>query len=320
MKLTSVIVRHGEPLALEPNPEPGNRWQTDGAIRWLNVENATRDELEVLFDRLGTEGNVLADHITGDNWMDWFERERFYLAVMATPAAWLAHETWFHLVVTPRAVVCVHTAEIPELQSFIQHRWLERPGPEATIGGVLFHVFQTHAEEDGLEFNRLRLQVDKYAREMSKDDETASVELLEELMTRCHHLSNAHLEWKLLLRSLEFARSSVVDISDILDSVQRGAEAMRTALNMIDHLQGRLRELMQQHQLDQQAQTDSRVRILTIISAVFLTLTLIAGIYGMNFDNMPELHVDYFYFIVLAGMAVLAIGMFTYFAWKGWFK
>jgi magnesium transporter len=59
---------------------------------------------------------------------------------------------------------------------------------------------------------------------------------------------------------------------------------------------------------------------LTIISAVFLPLTLISGIYGMNFDNMPELHIDYFYFIVLAAMGVLAFCMFGFLLWKGWFK
>jgi magnesium transporter len=62
------------------------------------------------------------------------------------------------------------------------------------------------------------------------------------------------------------------------------------------------------------------MRVLTIISATFLPLTLIAGIYGMNFTHMPELDESYAYFIVLGGMAIFAIAMALFFIRKGWFR
>ena len=49
--------------------------------------------------------------------------------------------------------------------------------------------------------------------------------------------------------------------------------------------------------------------LLTVLSAIFMPLTLIAGIYGMNFDVMPELHWRYGYFVVLGTMAVIAGGL-----------
>lgn len=68
------------------------------------------------------------------------------------------------------------------------------------------------------------------------------------------------------------------------------------------------------------------MRVLTIISTMFIPLTFIAGIYGMNFDyedgakplNMPELHHPYGYVACLAVMAVLAVGMLFYFYRQGW--
>jgi len=47
------------------------------------------------------------------------------------------------------------------------------------------------------------------------------------------------------------------------------------------------------------------MRVLTLVTAIFLPLTLIAGIYGMNFDNIPELHWPYGYFIALGLMATV---------------
>lgn len=59
---------------------------------------------------------------------------------------------------------------------------------------------------------------------------------------------------------------------------------------------------------------------LTIVSTIFIPLTFIAGVYGMNFDFMPELHWKYGYFAVLGLMAALVIGMLIWFVHKGWFN
>lgn len=61
------------------------------------------------------------------------------------------------------------------------------------------------------------------------------------------------------------------------------------------------------------------MRTLTIISVIFIPLTFIAGIYGTNFDYLPELHWKHGYFIMWGVMVVIAIGMLIYFRRKKWF-
>jgi magnesium transporter len=60
------------------------------------------------------------------------------------------------------------------------------------------------------------------------------------------------------------------------------------------------------------------MKVLTIFSAIMLPLTFIAGIYGMNFDNMPELHSRYGYYTVWALMIAVAIAMLLFFKRRGW--
>lgn len=60
------------------------------------------------------------------------------------------------------------------------------------------------------------------------------------------------------------------------------------------------------------------MKVLTIFSAIMLPLTFIAGVYGMNFDNMPELHSRYGYHATLIFMIVVAIGMLFFFWRRGW--
>jgi len=64
--------------------------------------------------------------------------------------------------------------------------------------------------------------------------------------------------------------------------------------------------------------TNDIMKVLTIFSAIMLPLTLIAGIYGMNFGNEPELHWRYGYYYALGLMAVTAAVMMLWFRRKGW--
>lgn len=64
-------------------------------------------------------------------------------------------------------------------------------------------------------------------------------------------------------------------------------------------------------------QLNNTMRVLTVITAIFVPLTFIAGIYGMNFENMPELSAPHGYFYTLGAMLVIAAG-FGVFAYKKW--
>lgn len=62
------------------------------------------------------------------------------------------------------------------------------------------------------------------------------------------------------------------------------------------------------------------MKTLTVFSTIFMPLTFIVGVYGMNFDHMPELKWEYGYYICLAVMAFIGGGMMVWFYKKGWFK
>lgn len=64
--------------------------------------------------------------------------------------------------------------------------------------------------------------------------------------------------------------------------------------------------------------TNEVMKTLAVVSAIILPLSLIAGIYGMNFENIPELKTRYGYFAVLALMGLLTLALLVYFKRRGW--
>jgi magnesium transporter len=64
--------------------------------------------------------------------------------------------------------------------------------------------------------------------------------------------------------------------------------------------------------------TNEVMKMLTITASVFIPLTFLAGIYGMNFEAMPEIHSSWGYPAVLVLMGLSAAGMLLYFRRRGW--
>ncbi len=101
------------------------------------------------------------------------------------------------------------------------------------------------------------------------------------------------------------------EIVDLYEQIERTESLAQLHYQISNDLTGGYLG-MSSHQLNRVMQ------ILTIITVIFVPLTFLAGIYGMNFENMPELSTRGGYFAVIAVMAVVAVCQLIYFRRKRW--
>jgi magnesium transporter len=93
-------------------------------------------------------------------------------------------------------------------------------------------------------------------------------------------------------------------VIQIIDNIETYRDILSGMLDIyLSSISNRLNEVM---------------KVLTIIATIFIPLTFIAGVYGMNFKNMPELEWHWGYFSVLLVMALVSLVMVLYFRNKGW--
>jgi magnesium transporter len=102
-----------------------------------------------------------------------------------------------------------------------------------------------------------------------------------------------------------------LNFRDTQDNVLRLADAIEQQRDLLSNVKDTYLSVVAQR-------TNEIMRVLTVFSAIVLPLSLIAGIYGMNFQHMPELEQVWAYPAVLVFMAVLAGGMLVWFRRKRW--
>lgn len=123
---------------------------------------------------------------------------------------------------------------------------------------------------------------------------------LHEAVGTLRHLPSSHLDGSLqpFLRDVHDHTSQ---LSDMIDTYR---EMLMGTVDLYHHgLSKKLNDVM---------------KLLTVISTVFIPLSFIAGLYGMNFVNMPELQHRQGYFVVLASMGAIAAVQLAWFRRRGW--
>jgi len=100
-------------------------------------------------------------------------------------------------------------------------------------------------------------------------------------------------------------------LKDLLDISSQATEAIETYREMLSDELNIYNSAMSHRMND-------IMKVLTIFAAIFIPLTFIAGIYGTNFEYLPELHFRYGYFVLWGVLITVAGGMLYYFKKKGW--
>jgi magnesium transporter len=117
----------------------------------------------------------------------------------------------------------------------------------------------------------------------------------------------------------QLVRDASGRIHDDVRTYLRGTDAHITQImELADSLREMAVGLTEVFMTQVSHRTNEIMKVLTLMASIFIPLTFIAGIYGMNFQNMPELDSRIGYPLVLAVMVTVAAGMFAYFRRRGW--
>jgi magnesium transporter len=214
-------------------------------------------------------------------------------------------------------LVTVHSRPIRAIEtaSRLWHEWTDRAEQGA---GLLAYLLMDAIVDDYLPLlDLISERMDDLEDQIFGEFQPQSIEEIFRIKKQLLHLRRAITPlrdvFNTMLRREQpiFAREIYVYFQDVFDHIIRVADT-------IDTLRDMLSSTMDAYLSVQGNRMNIIMKRLTSIATILMSVTLIAGIYGMNFERMPELGWKYGYVFALAWMFLIGVGLYVYFKKRDW--
>ncbi len=323
--LEIVDYNHGsiERLPIEALPDNLNA-PPEGTVRWLRISGvAGRSILSAIGSACGIHPLVLEDVASTEERIKTENYDSYTYTVLRTlryaPGA-PVRDVELDLLLTDTVLITVDEGETEGFFAPIFNR-LENPDSLLRRGGVdlLYYAVVDLAVDCFFPLvESYERAVESLVQSISHGPKPDHIEAIHQLRAEIQHVRSTL--WATRDVTAEIERSGVRGITeqtqfyfrDIHDHV---IHLLDSVTNLRDSA-GSLREL---HMSGMSNRMNEIMKVLTIISTVFIPITFIAGIYGMNFVHMPELALRWAYPAVLGVMVAAIAGMLVFFKRRKWF-
>jgi len=320
MKLRNFQITDEKHIVEVPVEEISPAWFEDPVHRWLDIEAPEPEELDAFLAPLEIEPEMLRARVApgSDSFFDILENLLF-IRIPTQASSFDAELTSITLLCLPTTLVTIHHEPLPAISTMADRLMGRVRLKSATTSALVYQVIARLAGENFFAFTACRQKHDALSKKMVEDSGSVEPKDLFAIRRQITNIGDANEDHAFCVDILQKVESVSFDAMDQLEHLKDLDRSLERHQRSMDRLEENVKDLHQQFLLSIQDQTGNRLKVLTILSAVFLPLTLIAGIYGMNFENMPELDERYAYYVILGVMAFVGIGMLAFFYKKGWF-
>jgi len=247
--------------------------------------------------------------------------ERALFIKLPTQLAWDSpNQSFLSIICLPSSIITIHESSVPALESIAREFSSAVRFHTLSTSAILYQILDRLIDEDMAFVLEARRTIESLEEAIDLDPKSVQIEQILVIKQLISRLSITFEDQRHCVAALQTAESEVFDIRDFREYFRDSLSHLEYALRSVGRQQARLAEIHQHYLLTLQDKTNKRIKLLTIISAIFMPLTLITGIYGMNFRYMPELKWPYSYPLVIAVMIALAGALLWIFYRKGWFK
>ncbi|SDL54315.1 magnesium/cobalt transporter CorA [Arthrobacter sp. ok362] len=318
-------IRSAEPRNLEQTFETLTEC---GGMAWIGLYRPTPDEMAAVAAEFGLHGLAVEDAISAHQ-RPKLERYDDNLFTVLRPARYLDQtETVefgeLHIFTGRNFVVTVRHAET-EVVGQTRRRMEGRPdmlrhGPEA----VLYALMDQVVDDYGPVVAGLENDIDEIEDQLFSGDPQVSRRIYQ-LAREVIHFQRAIHPLPAMMQQLRQGfekyrvdtelQHSLRDVEDHVERLISRADSFRDLLQNALTLDG---TLTANRQNEASAEQNEQVKKISSWAAIFFAPTFVAGLYGMNFDNMPELHWTLGYPMAIVLMAGTATLMYAIFKKKGW--
>jgi len=312
------LTEHGRLSEVDP-AEAQRRWRAGDGAFWIRLRECSMAEAEILLDEIGVEG-LLKTRVLGSGQGTSFValRQSFFAEwpVFADEAC--SRRSQIAALCLPKLIVTLWSEPIEVPAETLGSLDLSDLGP-ASISTVLCAMLLWHGERTTRAARALRERLLEIDERMDADPDGVDASELADLKADLLLASAIIEEQDETFGLVSKAQSEALDFSPLQGPMSLARSTAGASRRLDDRLESRFLELRHRASEHKQDTLNLRIGFLTVISTVFLPLTLLAGLWGMNFEVMPELKQPWGYPAALGLMGLLAAAVIWFLRKRGWF-
>ena len=292
--------------------------QSPDARIWIDLQAAELAELEQWLDGLGVTGLSRRLCLEARDRAGFYPLKREIFLVMPAPAAAEISSDGDYLafLCTENLLLTVHSAPLQQFAGVEDSEsWL----PERSIAGLVAALMIEMSLVGLQRVTDLRSSILVLEQRMDADPGEVEGEDILDKRAEVLALSAVVGDQLPVLQALSATDKPFFPLKVAQEYITCALANLRAAEGALNQLNQRIAALRSGLQMYAQEKTNRRLGMLTILSAIFMPMTLLAAVWGMNFANMPGLSYRYGYPIALLAIALVGSGMFVYFRRTGWF-
>ena len=300
----------------------------DPTFTWLDVVQPTREELSDIARRYGLHPTSVEDSLEPEH-LPKYERigEVTFIIVRAMDAGATRDCSTVQEMTRKVAIffgkdflITIHRTEQPFLTALVEkYRTTVTPaGAErrkSFLPRLLIELINGAIETYEKPLAQAEITIDKFEATVFGEDELGG--LLKRIYTEKRRVTQMR---RMLSHTLDLVQRLVPasePTAPLFQDLRENAESMHF---WADELVDDVNNLLSIQLAMASHRTGEVVRVLTVFSVFFLPLTFIVGVYGMNFDFMPELRQRWGYPAVMLGMGLVTLAIFLWFRKRGWLR
>jgi magnesium transporter len=220
-----------------------------------------------------------------------------------------------NIIVSEKVILTVFESPYSGLEQLKMHI---QDKPITQMDTLLYGILDAVLDDYNLVFDEWSTHVDKIEEELLDSNDKSHMKLLQSFKKQLFLVYRSISPLRDVLSRI--AHNEIEFMSDVIALYHRDIlDHLIQVLDEVDLYRETLNTMVEVYLSSVSNRTNDIMRVLTIISTVFIPLTFIVGLYGMNFDYMPELKQPYGYPIVIVVMIAITVGLIAYFKRKNWF-
>lgn len=313
----------GDRSTLEPMHDAtlSAAWQEDSQHRWIDVEAASEEELRAFLSPLDLHDAIQSAALQPERSVRFISHASALYVELPTHLGWDEIEKpYLSVLCLPTTLITIHRDRLHTIDDIIRDLDADIPLYDQTVSALLYCLLIGVSKCNVDAALDLRAEAEKLDQACHAAEETLEPRQIAVLRRKASHCSAVHDDHIYCAGVLQTVESKAFSVSAQGRHFQEMLKLAGLAGKLIDGAEARVASLQRDYENSVQANVENRLRFLTVLSAVFLLMTLISAVYGMNFNDLPAMGAPHGYLLVIALMLLSAGLTGGYLYWRGWFK